>query len=62
MLVVSAGADGLLGLVEPTIADRAVYNTNPPTASPNVSMWLLAQPTTLGDPSASDLADNVTNR
>lgn len=62
MLVVSAGPDGVLGLSEPDSTNYGAYLTNPPTTVPNVSMWHLAQPTVLGDPSGSPLADNVTNR
>jgi prepilin-type N-terminal cleavage/methylation domain-containing protein len=54
MLVVSAGADGKLGLYEPG------DTVSPPTAT--TRMGHLAQPDTLGDPSSSPLADNVTNR
>ncbi|MDZ4685783.1 MAG: type II secretion system protein [Planctomycetaceae bacterium] len=55
MLVVSAGPDGILGLDEPGSTP-----TGAPTAA--TRMGHLAQPTALGDPSASPLADNVTNR
>ncbi|MDX1967326.1 MAG: prepilin-type N-terminal cleavage/methylation domain-containing protein [Planctomycetaceae bacterium] len=51
VLVVSAGADGILGLYEPVQFELAA----------NV-FGHLAQPTALGDPSASPLADNITNR
>jgi hypothetical protein len=51
LLIVSAGPDGNLGLYEPCQFD----------AASNV-MGHLAQPIILGDPSASPLADNITNR
>lgn len=54
MLVVSAGTDGNLGLHEPGDI------VSPPTASSR--MGHLAEPSVLGDPSSSPLADNVTNR
>jgi prepilin-type N-terminal cleavage/methylation domain-containing protein len=56
MLVVSAGPDGVLGLYEPG-------DSLPPTAgAASPRLGHLAQPTVLGDPSGSPLADNVTNR
>jgi hypothetical protein len=55
MLVVSAGVDGDLGLYEPG-------DTPLGTPAAGSRMGHLAQPTVLGDPSASPLADNITNR
>uniref|UniRef100_A0A7C4QN09 Prepilin-type N-terminal cleavage/methylation domain-containing protein n=1 Tax=Schlesneria paludicola TaxID=360056 RepID=A0A7C4QN09_9PLAN len=52
-LIVSAGPDGRLGLYEPVQFSRH--------SESNV-FGHLAQPISLGDPSASPLADNITNR
>ena len=51
VLVVSAGADGELGLYEPV---QFSFGSN--------IYGHLAQPISLGDPSASTLSDNITNR